>query len=355
MKKILIAVCDTDGAYGERLGEWISLENKGRFLAMSFSSPECLLESLKGQTPDIVLLGSGFLEHSRIQEVLLEQRPGGEHGLRQKCLWMYLRDAEGEPQPNFCIDGMPLIEKYQPASRILRDIFSYYQSWAERELEETDTDKEVIGVYSPGHSIWQTPFALAFAQALGQREKVLYVSLKECAGFSGWFQEEYEKDLLDVMYLCLSNQVNVFDCVSGARYTMEGIDYIPPAKDGGCLSEISPQDYLTFVRLLTRNSGYDVILLDFGMMIPGFYQLLGLCSRVYITTEQGEIQDAPLQQFRQMTSRQENLQLNQKMIYLSLPTGNMELYTGAARLQQWLWGTMGDYSRRLAGVQSGAD
>ena len=121
------------------------------------------------------------------------------------------------------------------------------------------------------------------------------------------------------------------------------------------MSEISPKDYLTFVRLLTRNSGYDVILLDFGMMIPGFYQLLGLCSRVYITTEQGEIQDAPLQQFRQMTTRQEDLQLNQKMIYLSLPTGNMELYTGAARLQQWLWGSLGDYSRRLAGVQSGAD
>ena len=53
----MIAVCDTDGAYGERLGEWISLENKGRFRAMSFSSPECLVELLKGQMPDIVLLG----------------------------------------------------------------------------------------------------------------------------------------------------------------------------------------------------------------------------------------------------------------------------------------------------------
>lgn len=360
MKEVIIAVCDTDGAYCQRLGEYISLENQGKILGVSFSSPESFGEYLKRQRPDIVLLGGGFTESSLVREALIRQiemeQEGAKKGrLQDEPLWLYLNGSETDSVTFSEVREIPWVAKYQPVSRLLREVFSHYQGWNAREHIHTGGQKEIIGIYSPGHSIWQTPFALTFAQALGQQEKVLYVNLKECAGFSGWFQEEYEKDLLDVMYLCLANEVNVFDCVNSARYTMEGIDYIPPAEDGGCLAEISSQDYVAFIKLLSGKSGYDVILLDFGMMIPGFYRLLGTCSQVYIATEAGEIQEGPLQQFRQMTARQEDMQLEQKFIYLSLPPVNPEICTGSVKLQQWLWGVMGDFSRRLAGVQCGAD
>lgn len=356
MSKVIIAVCDVDGTYGDRLGEWISLENKGKFQGIPFSSPDRFLEYQREQTPDVVLLGNGFWESAQIQESMENQKQGAEESPDiRKPLWMWLKEPQSEGALPRYIRELPAVDKYQPASRLLREVFSHYQGWGARGQAEMVAGKEVIGIYSPGHSIWQTPFALAFAQALGQREKVLYVNLKECAGFSGWFQQEYERDLLDVMYLCLSNEVNVSDCVDSARYSMEGIDFIPPAEDGGCLGEISPQDYVSFVKLLSAKSGYDVILLDFGMMIPGFYRLLELCSQVYITTEPGEIQEAPLQQFRQMTARQGDALLEQKLVYLSLPAAVQETGGGAARLQQWLWGVMGDFGRGLAGVQCGTD
>lgn len=347
MRKIMIAVCDTDQAYAERLGEWISLESEEKLCGVSYSSLECYKEGLHSQNPDIVLLGERFLEYPQIQEELSKRNKKEEGEMELGPLWMYLSE-EGQVPP--CAQALPAVEKYQPASAILRKIFYHYQNWGEKREQEPVAEREIIGIYSPGHSIWQTPFALTFAQALGQKEKVLYVNLKECAGFSGWFQEEYEKDLLDVMYLCLTNEVNVSECVNSALYTMEGIHYIPPAEDGGCLGEISSQDYLNFVRLLAGKSGYDVILLDFGMMIPGFYRILEECSRIYITTEPGEYQEAPLLQFQQMTARQENMKLEKKLVYLSLPAMHQEVCTGTARLQQWLWGVMGDFSRRLAGV-----
>lgn len=356
MSKIIIAVCDTDGAYAERLGEWISLEHGGELQVMSFCSPQCFLENFDTHEPDIILLDQGFLEHVQVRELFNQQRAEEDpmkDSWQKGALWIYLH---GDEIPDLVhVPGLLAIEKYQPASQILREVFFYYQQWSGRTHTETEGNKEMIGIYSPGHSIWQTPFALTFAHTLAQREKVLYVNLKECAGFESWFQEKYERDLLDVMYLCLSNEVNITDCINSALYTMEGIHYIPPAEDGGCLGEVTAQDYIKFVQLLEKNSGYDVIVLDFGMMIPGFYQILDLCNRVYITTEHGELHEGPLQQFQQMTERQTNVKSNHKLIYLTLPTMNLKICSAADRMQQWLWGSMGDYSREIAGVQGGTD
>lgn len=359
MRKILIAVCDADGSYGEKLGEWFSLHRGEKLQGLYFSSPERFLEYHGSKKQDIVLLGTGFLNNPRICEQISRQRKGSQGETREdsegEVLWIYLHAADGKEQISDDIQGLPAIEKYQPASRILREIFSIYQQWDDRFPDKAGWEKEVIGIYSPCHSIWQTPFALTFAQGLAQGEKVLYLNLQECAGFREWFGEEYEKDLLDVMYLCLNKGGNVAHCVSSALYTMEGIDYIPPARDGGCLGEISAQDYLRFVKLLAESSGYRVILLDFGMMIPGFFQLLEFCSKVYIVTEPGELPQAPLQQFRQMAERWEDTQLQQKLMYLSLPTADTASCAREGKLQQWLWGAIGDFSRRLAGVQSGTD
>lgn len=345
MRKILIAVCDMDGSYGEKLGEWISLHKGERMQSVFFSSPEHFLEYHEKKKQDIALLGRGFLDDPQICGEIL----------KEEVLWMYLYDDESEETVPDCVRKLPAVKKYQPIPGMLREIFSAYQEWGGRIREEGSKGREVIGIYSPEHSIWQTPFALTFAQAMTQKEKILYVNLQECAGFRGWFCEEYEKDLLDVMYLCLSNEADTAHCVSSALYTMEGIDYIPPAEDGVCLGEISAEDYLKFIRLLTENSGYEAIILDFGMMIPGFFKLLGGCSKVYVVSEPGELREAPLQQFQQMAARQEDAELEQKLVYLPLPTANMGICQGAGKLQQWLWGAMGDFSRGVLGVQSGTD
>lgn len=353
MRKIFIAVCDEDGSYGKKLAEWISLQKGEKLKCLSFCSPERFLEYHGTQRLDIVLLGDGFWDNPQVCEEILKQ--GQDAKQQGQLLWMYLRNEDVGGQTAECIRALPSVDKYQPVSRLLRKIFSVYQECDGEAPRQAETGKEIIGVYSPGHSIWQTPFALTFAQALGRGRKVLYVNLHECSGFKGWFCEDYEKDLLDVMYLCLDGEVNVAHCISGALYSIEGVDYIPPAEDGGCLGEISAQDYLRFVNLLSENSGYDIVLLDFGMMVPGFFQLLGACSKVYIVTEPGEMQGALLQQFRQMEQRQEDAELGHKLAYLSLPAISNEVYPGAGKMQQWLWGTVGDFSRRLAGVACGTD
>lgn len=353
MRKISIAVCDADQAYGERLGEWISLENKEGLFGCCFSSPEHFLEYQKNQEQDIVLLGTGFWEEPEILKQIKAQKEqeSGENGI----LWLCLYDAAGKERVPELMQELPVIEKYQSASGIVREIFSFYQEYGERSRNLVSVRREMIGVYSPEHSIWQTPFALTLAQVLGQREQVLYVNFKECAGFSEWFQEEYQRDLLDVMYLSLTSEVHFADCVRSAVYHMEGFDYIPPAEDGGCLGEISKQDYMKFTGLLAEKSGYDMVILDFGVMLPGFFELLGECSKIYIPAEQGALQEGICRQFQRMASRQGNLELKEKISYLSLPRMSECFCQGEQWMHQWMWGELGDFTRRLVGVQSGTD
>lgn len=351
MRKISVAVCDRDRAYGSRLGEWISLEKGDRLLGCSFSTPEGFLEFRKGQRTEVVLLGCGFQEDIRILEQIEESRTDGreEVNSRTDTVWMYLHDPEQEAEVPEAVRKLPVIEKYQAAPEIVRDIFLYYQKYGGETQESRAIEKEVLGVYSPGHSILQTPFALTLAQAFTGKGKVLYVNLKECAGFSRWLQEKYQRDLLDAMYLCLNGERNIADCIRSVVCSLEGFDYIPPAEDGICLGETDRKDYGQFITLLAEKSGYDVVILDFGMMIPGFFDILEKCSHVYIPSEPGELQEEAVYQFRQMMSRQNRPLLEEHVTCLRLPPVETGRYQGVQRLQQWVWGELGDCARELAG------
>lgn len=400
MGKILIAVCDADAAYGRKLGEWITLEKGGKLRGCSFSTPEQFLEFHKTGEPDAVLLGPGFWEDAEIiglaaQAVEGKETPTiGGRATREKegkeassigektpltmggramagkkpqtkegqenakgsfggTLWLCLHgDIKKEKIPE-SIQMLPTIQKYQPASGIVRDIFSYFQKCRE-DSETAGAGSELIGIYAPGKDSWQTPFALTLAQTLGRKERVLYVNFRECAGFSSWLRESYQRDLLDVMYLCLTGEgKNVPDSIRSAVYVLEGVDYIPPSEDSLCLGQVSGQDYTRFVRLLVEKSGYGSIILDFGMMVPGFLELLGLCNKVYVLGGQAGLEGHALVHFKRMIGRQRSQKLEGKLSYLTLP--KMAVGFQGEKMQQWIWGELGDYVRGLVGVQIGTD
>lgn len=412
MSKILIAVCDADAAYGRKLGEWITLEKGGQLRGCSFSAPEQFLEFQKACAPDVVLLGAGFWEDAEIIGLAAQAMEGtGSQAIGGKetpaIAGRAMQSMEGEETPAIagramqamegkeipaiagramqamagpedvresfgetlwlCLQGnirkenipesmkmLPMVQKYQPASGIVRDIFSYCQKYREEEPETAGAGRELIGIYAPGQDSWQTPFALTLAQTLSRKERVLYVNFKECAGFSSWLKESYQRDLLDVMYLCLTGEgKNVPDSIRSAVYVLEGVDYIPPSEDSLCLGQVSGQDYTQFVRLLAEKSGYGSIILDFGMMVPGFLELLGLCSKVYVLGGQAGLGSHAMVHFRQMIGRQRNQRLENKLSYLTLP--KMEVGRQGEKMQQWIWGELGDYVRGLVGVQIGTD
>lgn len=346
MNRLSVAVCEEDRTYGEKLAAWLAEQGKEEVMAYYFSDGENLRACYQKEPPDIILVGEGFLGISWILEEITEQE--------RKSLWIYLGE-NGNQKNGKDISKIPVIEKNQPAAAISRQMFQEYEKCGWKDQGIFCRKTELIGWYTPGGSVWQTPLALTMAAVLGRKEKVLYLNLKECAGFSGWFQESYHMDIMDLIYMAVENKHNFSEKVKSLVYTMEGFDYVPPALDSQLLNETGSREYVEFLQILETQAPYDIILLDMGFMLPGFFPVLERCSSIYVASEQDMLGEGQRKQFREMIRRQENPKLEQKMLWMELPEMNRELLRPGYLMQQWIWGEVGNYVRKLLEGCSGRD
>ena len=380
MKKIEIAVCDADEDYGKKAAEWMSMERGGSIGASWFSSEEIFGRVCREKTFDIVLLGKTFTQGSEMLRDRTGQNEMGQKGRQQEETGQNKMGQKGrkwEPQPLYiqlreegesgiCMweesgvctseesrGTMPAVEKYQPLPSLLRQVFVHYQEYQKEYLPTAEHKAEVIGVYAPAKTIWQVPFSMVLAQILGGEKQVLYLNLMECAAFSEWFATEYERDLLDVLYLLSAENGHVQSIVNSCVYGMEGFDYIPPAMDGHLLYEIDAGEYKKYIQRLSAESGYDVLVVDFGSMLPGFFELLNKCSRIYAVNESGLLEEGMQRLFQMQVARQGKEELKEKIIYLSLPQMPEPNIHGTQLIQQWMWSELGDYVRAAMGAVYG--
>ena len=344
MSRLSVAVCDENQSYGESISTWLFVEQGKDFSGGFFSSAEAWKEQWERREFQVVLLGIAFLKEEWIQK---------EISRRKDILWIYLREEE-ETEEELLAEQLPAIEKYQPVSAIVRSIYRYYEDYQKEEVRALGEPTQILGWYSPGQSIWQTPLAMTMAYLLSEKEKVLYVNLKECSGLEQWFQEEYEQDLLDVMYFCHKSVQKPLVELGRFVYTIELLDYLPPVRDGALLGELGAEDYSVFLELLKRAS-YDIIILDMGHMFPGFFDVWKQCRHIYIPQEQNVLARGIDREFEEMVKRQESVEPGEKVSWLSLPDWSREMLTPGGMMQQWIWGGQGDYVRELLGRRDRRD
>lgn len=342
MSRLSVAVCDENRSYGESVSTWLFVERGEEFSGGFFSSVELLKEQYVRQKFQVVLLGKTFLQEEWIRAEIEQEK---------NVLWIYLREEREEKMEEW-IKTLPIVEKYQPVSAIVRNIYRYYEEYRREDIPKMGETTQILGFYSPSQSIWQTPLAMTMATILAEREKVLYVSLKECSGLEQWFQEEYEQDLLDVMYFCQGREQKAIE-LREFIYSVENVDYIPPVRDGVLLNELTEKDYTELITLLEHQTSYNIIVLDMGNMFPGFFRVWEKCSRIYIPQEKNVLAKGIGESFVTMVRRQENQGLEEKMSWLSLPDWKKEILTPGCLMQQWIWGGQGDYVRELLGTTTG--
>lgn len=343
MNKLSIAVCDKNQSYGERISIWFSVEQKMNFSGSFFTSRKVFQEQYNRKKFQIVLLGKEFIQESWIKEEIEQKK---------EVLWIYLCEDEEEIE-QIALKQILIVEKYQPMSMLMRSVFEYYEGYQKKDIRILERKGKILGWFSPEQSSWQTPLAVTMASLLAKQERVLYVSLKECSGFGKWFQEEYERDLLDVMYFCQNAEERFEAELRGCIYSLESMDYIPPVRDGQLLCELKEEDYIALLEMLELKSSYDTIILEVGAMFPGFFKILDVCSRIYIPQEQNILAKGINATFRDMVKKQSNPELEYKISWLPLPNWSKEMFIPGCLLQQWIWGETGDYIREILGGGSG--
>ena len=326
MHKPRIAVCVADRSYCEKLVAYLAGEKQKHAEVYVFSDPEVFWGSAERLDFHAALMEEPFFENDRIYTGITRFILMNEGVVAEK--W---RD-------------FPTIYKYQKVDAILREIYGLIGEY-QTEDGIYPRGKELIGVYSPhGHDL-QIPFSLGLTEILAEKKRVLYLNLMDCAGFEGLFGESYTVDLGDLLYFARKGGERFFQKLGMMLYKTGDADYIPPAHNPEVLHEATKEDYEQLLALLCEKTDYQTIVIDFGVVIPGFAELMQRFEKLYCPVSEGELNVSRIRHFERYLSG-DGEQLGEKIQYLKLQeqTGQSG---GLLRLkQQIFWGEFGESLKR---------
>ena len=335
MKKIM-AVYDEDPFYAERLSDYVNRKEKGIFKAQAFTSRERLEEFAKDHEIDVILAGESveketFRELKTVQKIYLTEEREPEGGHEEASVYKYQ-------------SGDDIIREVMAVYCELPGVKTVFPGLAERE-------KRIIGVYSPVGRCGKTSLSLAMGQLLAKDEKVLFISLDTFTGFSQLLDEQWKRDMSDLLYYYKQGRFHGLR-LNSIIYYLGDMAWLPPFRYPDDFSQITAAEMANLLVLILRESGYETIVLDIGNYDRQVLPILEVCNVIYMPIKEDSISQAKLKEFEKYAGDFGSRSIKEKVHKIHVP-----LVTGAKRMehfpQELLWGDMGDFVRGLLKGQRG--
>lgn len=220
----------------------------------------------------------------------------------------------------------PATEKYQPAEETLRRILDIYLKDADEdsvaEVNPSGKKAKLIGVFSPVRRCYQTTFSVLMGRLLGDRGRVLYLSFEFCEGSEELIPPDKSGNLSDLMYFINSPpSVFSFRFKSMVR-TIAGLDYIPCAVPGTELTEISENEWKSFLMRICSLEGYEYVILDLSECVRGLFGILRMCDTVFTLTRNDRTARTKLDSYENILKMYDYRDVKEKSIKCSIPPVN---------------------------------
>ncbi len=328
MERNLLAVYDPDPEFVFRFMEYANLHASVPLDVQAFTAEESLRRANEKTPPEVLLISSKVMKEELKNlsfgalAVLLEER----------------QEDSGE---------LPGIYKYQPPEELLRQVLSL---GGRKQLpspgEPGKRKMEKIGVYSPVGRTRKTSFALTMGQILARNHAVLYLNLETFAGFEQLLSERYDRTLSDLLFLAGQKEADLKDKLPGIVRNLQNLDYVPPVLSPEDLQSAGPEEWINLFRKLEEQTGYDVLLLDFGEAVQDLPHLLSECDRIYLPVRKDPMARAKLEQFSLFLENRTGRETAERIRKVSLPfcqSGKQ----GPEYFADLVWSELGDYIRQL--------
>lgn len=330
MVQLKIAVLDEEREYLEQLSAYLVRKRERFFRIWIFWDLESYERASEKEQFDAVLLTSAFLEE-------LDAR-------NTKAKIILFRE---DSMPKLA-EHLPSVSKYQSAEQLFLQISALlWQENLPTDQMVTGKRTELIGVYSPVHYDHQMMFSLTMAQILGEHQKVLYFNLQEHSGFYGVTSTEAAEDMGDFIYGMMQREHDFQAGLHRIRRTFLNFDYIPPAVNPEHLSEIPRKLYEELFLELKNGSGYDMVIVDFGNIFPGFAEMIPVFGSFYCLGKEGGLNRYRTEEFLDYLKK-ESESTAAHIKNLILPDGILfgeEPFT----LEKNIYGSLGDFVRSYLG------
>lgn len=160
---------------------------------------------------------------------------------------------------------------------------------------------KIIGIFSPVHRIGKTAYGLKLGEEMSVTENVLYLNLEIYGGIGGHF-EEGGQTLADVLYYARQEKGNLGLLLTTVVKHRKNLDYIAPMPMAEDVKSVKAEEWITLVKRILEQSIYDVVILDIDEGIPGVYELLQVCTKIYLLYTPDLYGQAKLRQFEKEVS-----------------------------------------------------
>lgn len=316
MARLKLAICVEDGTYRERFVKCLMNHYREKYEFYVFESYQAFLREDRGQYDAFVLEGSSFEEL------------GWEESKKEQTILL-------------CEEN-----KYWEVYKIMEGLESLPKAGYHKTGAEQAERRKVIGIFSFTTPHLQIPFAATMGTILGETQKTILIDLQEYSGLEISREEKEQLGLEDMMAIATSGNYTKGRLLAAIEHHPPW-DYVCPVKNSGCLLEGNSRVIRAVVELLTKELGYETVMINFGTTLVGLDEMPELCDDFYLLCSKGEVGAWREQHFVNEMERRGKTNVLDRICRIEIPSvsgadGDWERIAG-----QWKWGSVGDSLRRL--------
>lgn len=279
MAKIVLAICDEEKNYSERLYEYIHGKENGQFSVILFTDYEQCLEYSKTEAINILLISLNLYNSAELKI--------------SASNIIILTGSKSESS-----DKEAYIYKYQSADKIFKKVMAYCSQKNSSVIRRNcKKPLSVIGVYSPIKKTFQTTFAVTLGQILAKEHKTIYLNFESFSGFDSIMSSKSRADLMDLLYFWSCGTDNFTYRLESVIEHIGNMDYVPPVHSFMNFEGINAKQWLGFIEAFEEFTDYEYLILDLSENVNGLFDILRICSRVYTLTDNKRISTAKLSQY----------------------------------------------------------
>lgn len=268
----VLAICDSEQQYAVRLMEAFCEKKQLGFQIYVFSESGKL---------------EAFLEQTQVEILLISGKMMKEE-IGRRNIGKIILLSDGEIYERF--EDYESIYKYQSAEYIIKELLCYYAEFARPVMGRYQGNKkfEIHGVYSPIGRCGKTILAEGLAKNFAKQRKTLLIDLQSFSAFEEQLGEEELWDLSDIIYFLRQGKKTLLYKLDSIVKTRNDFDYILPMKTPADIRSVTLSEWTELFERLAYDTGYEVVVVDFGEDVCGLFQLLSQCTKVYAPVLQDE-------------------------------------------------------------------
>jgi hypothetical protein len=325
MNRSVMAVCDSNRVYCERLQEYLRNNLKLSFEYVSFTDSERLLKYLESDEVSLLIISES--EYRKIAVSSFERQVKNIIVLIDE----ELRAAEDES------GTLKYVSRLLPAKEIVRQVISIctgsIQDFEGLSPKRSGRECRVIGFYTPVSGAGQTRMALSLGAGFAGEGKSILISFESFSPLSLEFGTDTDEDLTDLFYHADCNPQSIALHLERMLGHKGSLDLVPPARTSVQLKEITFDKVKNLIKLLSEEAGYEYVLLDLKDYPNGFLDILSMCDVIYTIVGTGQYDQHRISLYNQTLIENGYDEVIEKTIRCRAPErGQRQMSTGAVKM-----------------------